>query len=363
MDVMKCTFSAALFAVSVVVVPAVTVSAEEVATGNCRNFDEVPVATGTEADDEYELVFSDEFDAADGTQPDAGKWVRCLRQTSTWNRWLSDSEEVIYIEDGNLVARAIPNPDQATDPVPMITGGIQTEGKFDFKYGKIEARIRTNPYKGNFPAFWMMPTDQTGGWPTCGEIDIWEQIDAQNVAYHTIHSNWTYNLGNKNNPKSSFNEYVDMSQYHIYGFEWDETSMRWYVDGKQVGSYAKSNDADALAKGQWPFDKEFYIILNQSVGNGSWAADADVSHTYVTLFDWVRVYQKKSTGVNGVVDNSGMKIKATDGRIHINCDRPTEVTICDITGRMVFHGSTVTSADVEVSGGIYIVNNQKVLVR
>ena len=49
MDVMKCTFSAALFAVSVVVVPAVTVSAEEVAMGNCRNFDEVPVATGTEA--------------------------------------------------------------------------------------------------------------------------------------------------------------------------------------------------------------------------------------------------------------------------------------------------------------------------
>ena len=74
-------------------------------------------ATDTGADaDEYVLVFSDEFDGPDGSQPSADKWIRCPRQSSTWNRWLSDSEEVIYIEDGQLVARAIPNPDQQADP-------------------------------------------------------------------------------------------------------------------------------------------------------------------------------------------------------------------------------------------------------
>lgn len=75
--------------------------------------------------------------------------------------------------------------------------------------------------------------------------------------------------------------------------EWEEDKLSWYVDGRKVFSYAKSTDADALAKGQWPFDKHFYIILNQSVGNGSWAKPADTNFTYRTEFDWVRVYQKE----------------------------------------------------------------------
>lgn len=322
-------------------------------------------ATDSNGDaDEYVLVFSDEFDGPDGSQPSADKWVRCPRQSSTWNRWLSDSEEVIYIEDGQLVARAIPNPDQQADPVPMITGGIQSQGKFDFKYGRIEARILTNPHSGNFPAFWLMPADQSDGWPTCGEIDIWEQIDAQNTSFHTVHSNWTYNLGNTGNPRSSFSVTVDMSQPHVYGFEWDETSMRWYVDGKQVGSYAKSTNPDALAKGQWPFDKEFYIILNQSVGNGSWAADADVTHTYATHFDWVRVYQKKSSSVGAPrAADADVKVTAGDSCINISCNRPTEVTVCDIVGCVVYHDATAMQVTLPVADGIYIVNGQKVMVR
>lgn len=315
---------------------------------------------------EYKLMFSDEFDAADGTQPDAEKWMRCPRQTSTWNRWLSDSEEVIYIEDGKLVARAIPNPDQSTDNVPMITGGVQSQGRYDFLYGKIEARILTNPHTGNFPAFWMMPADQRDGWPACGEIDIWEQIDNQNTAYHTVHSHWTYDLGNKQNPKSSFNESVNMDYFHTYGLEWDETSMRWFVDGKEVGSYAKSTDANTLAKGQWPFDKAFYIILNQSVGNGSWAANADVTHTYETLFDWVRVYQKDDySGIGEVTGNStdnAIKISTSSNCIHIDSNCPAEVTVCDIAGRIIFHGMVTERTDVKVANGIYIANGQKVMV-
>ena len=57
-----------------------------------------------------------------------------------------------------------------------------------------------------------------------------------------------------------------MDRYHTYGFEWTATDMKWYVDGRQVGSYTKKeSDANALNQGQWPFDKPFYIILNQSI--------------------------------------------------------------------------------------------------
>ena len=317
------------------------------------------------SESEWRSVFVEEFDGEDGSQPDEMYWSRCVRENATWNRWLSDSKEVIYVQDGKLVARAIPNPDQTTDNVPMITGGIKTQGKFPFLYGKVEGRILTNPHKGNFPAFWMMPNVAVEGWPNDGEIDIFEQIDTENKAYHTVHSNWTYNLGNRNNPKSSFNENVSMDRYHTYGLEWTPTLLTWYVDGKEVGSYAKSeNDQDALNKGQWPFDHEFYIILNQSVGNGSWAANADVNHTYETLFDWVRVYQKDNytDGIGNVSADQMLDVTATEGVLHIYTGSAQKVMVCDMAGHPIFNNIIEGYKDINVMKGVYLVNGKKILV-
>lgn len=314
----------------------------------------------------YKLIYADEFNGSDGSQPADTVWSRCKRMSSTWNRWLSDSEKVIYVKDGKLVARAIPNPDQATDNVPMITGGIQSSGKFSFKYGKIEARILTNPHTGNFPAFWLMPEDQHDGWPTCGEIDIFEQIDNENKAYHTVHSNWTYNLGHKTDPQSSFNETVSMDRYHTYGFEWTDTDMKWYVDGRQVGSYTKKeSDANALNQGQWPFDKPFYIILNQSVGNGSWAQNADVNHTYETLFDWVRVYQKEDSqvGISTIPEtDDAVEIHTEKGVLNLNAANPVRVQVYDAGGRCFYDNVLKGNKKLSLQQGTYFVNRQKVFI-
>ena len=301
-----------------------------------------------EADSEWELVFSDEFNAEDYSQPTAEKWMRCQRYGATWNRWLSDSEEVIYLEDGDLVARAIPNPDQTSDPVPMITGGIKSMGRFGFTYGYVEARIYNNLWIGNFPAFWMMPEDQSLGWPDCGEIDIWEVIDTQNTSYHTVHSNWTYDLGNTGNPKSSFNTGCSYDRYHTYGLAWDATSLIWYLDGKEVGRYNKSSNKSHLDQGQWPFDKHFHLILNQSVGNGAWAANADVNHTYETRFDWVRVYQKKGMkNTNGTVTDI----------IDVEQDIQEDNTIYTL------QGVRLNDNTEKLPKGLYIVGNKKVYVK
>ncbi len=321
-------------------------------------------------DSEWNLVFSDEFNAADGTQPSSEWWSRCLRQNATWNRWLSDREEVVYIEDGKLVTRAIPNPDTSVDNVPMITGGIWSRNKFGFTYGRIEGRIKSNPWVGNFPAFWMMPEDQSGGWPNDGEIDIWETIDSQERAWHTVHSNWTYNLGNGNNPKSSYNEPTPLDRYHIYSLEWDETSLVWYVDGRQVAQYYKSSSQDALNKGQWPFDDNFHIILNQSVGNGSWAANADVTHTYVTLFDWVRVYQKvgmeNTLGVVGIVDvmaEKPVKLSGVPGGVMVSVALPENVAVYDIMDRKVTEAYVDGCHTFYLPAGIYMIGGEKVFVK
>ena len=275
----------------------------------------------------WELTFFDEFDQPEGTSPDASKWSTSPKANSTWNRYVANNPEVAFQQNGNLVMRCIPAPMREDGSDEMISGAIQSKGKYSFKYGRVEARLKTTPHYGNFPAFWMMPEDRTGGWPTCGEIDIFESIDNKERAWHTIHSNWSYNLKNTNNPKSTSDESVTVSQWHTYALEWESQELRWYVDDKQVFSYKKSNDESILGQGQWPFDKEFYLILNQSVGNGSWAVKHDPNFTYETLFDWVRVYQlrpthyiptdvenilcKDNTQAEGVYDLSGRKIAET----------------------------------------------------
>lgn len=319
---------------------------------------------------EWQLVFSDEFNAADYLQPLDEKWMRCQRYSATWNRWLSDSKEVIYLQGGDLVARAIPNPDTVSDPVPMITGGIKSNNRFGFTYGYVEARILSNAWRGHFPAFWMMPEDQSAGWPDCGEIDIWEAIDTDGRSYHTIHSNWSYDLGQKNNPRSSFNTGVPYDRYHTYGLRWSENMLVWYVDGKEVGRYAKSSDTSALNQGQWPFDKHFHLILNQSVGNGSWAANADVEHTYETRFDWVRVYQEKgmenTNGTVGIVSVAGSGkpvVAAVAGGVNIEAFSPVKVEIFDIAGRRVASLLVEGSVDIPLQSGVYVVAGQKVFVK
>jgi len=272
------------------------------------------------ADAEYNLVFSDEFNAPDGTRPDAKSWTCSPRYSSTWNRWIADDERVAFLQGGQFVARAIPNPDKSKYAGDMITGAIQTSGRFSFKYGKIEARILTNPHTGNFPAFWLMPDDQSTGWPNCGEIDIWEQIDNQSKAYHTLHTGYATSM-------YSTNEACTTDRYHTFGFEWDAESMKWYLDGKQVGRYDKASNPDPRS---WPFDKPYYIILNQSVGNGSWAANADIYHTYETRFDWVRVYQKNpQTGISDLaVDSASTLFYDLQGRIVTNPEKGG-IYICD----------------------------------
>jgi beta-glucanase (GH16 family) len=284
------------------------------------------------------LSFCEEFDGTG--EPTSQWWKRTERQGATWNRWCSNSPLVVYQQDGALHCRAIPNPDRNSDNVPMITGGVKTQGKFDFQWGRVEARIKTIPHRGTFPAFWMMPADNSKGWPNAGEIDIWETIDNGDVAYGTVHTNWTYNLNKGGNGGNMGG--IDYSLWHVYAVEWNATSITWYVDGQKMWTYNKSTDQNALNNGQWPFDAPFYIILNQSVGNGSWAAPADESFTYETLFDWVRVYQKPEyTGIEDVL-NEEEQVSANSSN-----------TVYDLQGRMV--------QDLKV-GGLYIVDGKKVVM-
>ena len=334
---------------------------------------DVRVSAKFEADgtEEYKLRFADEFDGKDYSLPDADVWHNCTRESPTWKRFTSQSAEgqqkTAFIRDGKLVTRCIKNTIAEEGDVDMISGAIESSDKMYFTYGRVEGRLRTTPHVGNFPAFWLMPQDNSAGWPNAGEIDIWEQIDTENKTYHTVHTHCTYDL-HLALPNSG-STYTNAADYHVITLDWTPELLTWYVDGTKAFSYAKTNQSYLLEKGQWPYDKPFYLILNQSVGNGSWAKNCDVNFEYETLFDYVRLYQKDgegdiTTSVKDVKTNgSALDVYAQQGGLLLVAPEAQKVDVYSISGTRVFSGLVQGNRFVSLTKGVYVVAGKKIVVK
>ena len=329
---------------------------------------------------EYVSIFADEFDGEDASLPDSKKWSRCAWGSPVWKRYTAQTplgqKRTGFVEDGKLVLRCLQNTidsekDGSGNKLEMISGALETSSTFSFTYGKVEGRMLTNPHTGNFPAFWMMPLKSTyGGWPYSGEIDIVEFIDDTHKSYHSIHSKWANSTkdgdqcqGQSSNPAKTANVSTTQNQWNVYGFEWTENLMKWYVNGKQVFSYAKSTSDSDLELGQWPFDKPFYLIINQSAGSGAWAKNRDLDYVYETKFDWVRVYQTAAqTGLAEATTSTTLDVYAAPGKIRLVAPKAVDVTVADLTGRLLYKANVQGNKDVNVPTGLYIVNSKKVFV-
>lgn len=284
-----------------------------------------------------------------------------------YNGYIVDFLLNVHNDNGKLVTRCIKNTIAEEGNVDMISGAIESSDKMYFTYGRIEGRLRTTPHVGNFPAFWLMPQDNSAGWPNAGEIDIWEQIDTENKTYHTVHTHCTYDL-HLALPNSG-SAYTNAADYHVITLDWTPELLTWYVDGTKAFSYAKTKQSYLLEKGQWPFDKPFYVILNQSVGNNSWAKDADVNFEYETLFDYVRLYQKDDEGnifstISDVKSNeSSLDVYAQQGGVLLVAPETQHVEVYNISGARVFAGSVQGNRFVSLAKGVYIVAGKKIVVK
>ena len=68
------------------------------------------------------------------------------------------------------------------DAAPYLTTGVTSEGKFAFKYGKVEINARFKSAQGSWPALWIMPeTRPSVGY---GEIDIMEHLNFEDKVHH-----------------------------------------------------------------------------------------------------------------------------------------------------------------------------------
>lgn len=236
---------------------------------------------------DWNLIWSDEF-TIDG-KPDPTKWTFTSCGTPDWNRYCVEDTTTAVVKSGKLHLKGMLN---NSNTEKYITGGVQSKGNFSFKYGKIEVCALLDKGKGSWPAIWMMPEKSFyGGWPTSGEIDIMEQLNFDSFFYQTVHTNYIDIQNHKDVPEYSSTARFKEGEYNVFGLEWYPDRLDFYINGSKTFSYPR---VEGKGSDQWPFDQEFYIILNQALG-GNWVGSITDSDLPVEmLVDWVRVYQKSA---------------------------------------------------------------------
>lgn len=186
------------------------------------------------------------------------------------------------VKDGVLTITAAP---ASSDVRPYIDGHTYTSGllttKFTFaqQYGYFEIKAALPAGQGFWPAFWLLPTDNT--WPP--ELDVFEMLGKDpNVVYLTTHGS----EGGKNTMAQD-RAVLDTTQFHTYGVDWNADRVIYYIDGV------------AVAQQQTPevMKKEMYMLVNLAVGgNGSWGGAADATTgTGEMKVDYVRAYRTADT--------------------------------------------------------------------
>lgn len=240
------------------------------------------------AADNWKLVWSDEFDGAKASAPDAKKWTYDVGANGWGNHELenyTNSRENSFLDgEGHLVIRAIKTNDGYT------SARLKTKGLYSVAYGRIAARLKLPKGQGIWPAFWMLGDDiDTAGWPKCGEIDVMEFIGkSPDTAYFTLHGPGYSGGGGL----SKAVPLPDPAAFHTYGIEWAPESLTFLLDDQPVRTLTPK---DLPAGTKWVFDHPHFLLLNLAVGGG-WPGNPDATTTFPQdyLIDWVRAWQSEA---------------------------------------------------------------------
>lgn len=235
---------------------------------------------------DYQLVWSDEFDGADGAAPDASKW----------GYWLigKQGEQVNWTDGarldghGNLKMQTTRHEvydKRGKRSIEYRAAFLSTEGKYETAYGYFEARMKFQKEVGHWSAFWI--NSSTLGKPRKDparagvEIDIIEYMtnpEHRDQAMHTIH--WDNKTPDHKQDHAMVKVPGLSDGWHLVGCEWTEEAIVFYVDGKETYRTSK-----AIPK------REQYMVLSMHVGD--WAGRImDAQLPDACLVDHVRVYKR-----------------------------------------------------------------------
>lgn len=164
---------------------------------------------------------------------------------------------------------------------------IITKDKFEFQYGKIEARLKLPVGTGVWPAFWMLGANiDEVSWPRCGEIDIVEYVGKEpDYVFNSIHTPSSY--GATINTRKTKIEEIEEG-FHVFEANWTDKKIEFFVDGELLYVYQPtSRTADT-----WPFDQSCFFILNVAIGGNFGGPEIDDSiFPQEFVIDYIKVYQ------------------------------------------------------------------------
>ncbi|EPX60355.1 hypothetical protein D187_001842 [Cystobacter fuscus DSM 2262] len=219
--------------------------------------DLLATAPGTPAG--WRLVFQDDF---------SGSAV----DTTQWGMYDSPGH------DGNGLRRpsafSVAN-GLLTVTAQMVNGTLVSGGmahRSNYKYGRFEFRVRTEPDPSGATSGVVLTWPQTGNWPTDGENDIYETGTGTSRASFS-----TFIHYGADNRQYYYKHAVDATQWHIVAMEWEANALRIYRDGALVWTLT---DANAIP------DVAHHLCIQLDAFRTTMGAPVKM---YV---DWAKIYQR-----------------------------------------------------------------------
>lgn len=189
----------------------------------------------------WSVVFEDEFS---GTSLDLNKW-QIETGRGRHQEWFDPDN--VSVANGNLILSADHDPRSFTGypgPITKQYSGSEVTTRSDagnFKYGYFEARMRVPNHNGPgyFPAFWLtLKNDaiQNRTWPP--ELDVVEFSGNGSMEPHGTNFRITCDEDGGWPDRGYYwpSAIAAPDQYHVYGMEWNEFEVKWYVDNIFVGT-------------------------------------------------------------------------------------------------------------------------------
>lgn len=267
----------------------------------------------TEGQDEWVLAWSDEFDNKGKVNPHVWNYETGFMRNHE-AQWYQEANA--RCNDGCLVIEARREKRERKSPlysteakqwpgnvekIRYTSASINTAGKMEFCYGRVEVRAKIPTGAGAWPAIWLLGSGME--WPSCGEIDMMEYYRKDGVPHILANAcwgteqRWTAEWNSHATPFSHFTSRDPMwaESFHVWRMDWDEESIKLYLDDELLNDIPQSSAVNgSLGKGEQPFKKPMYLLLNLAIGgdNGGEIIDSELPMKY--LVDYVRVYQKKA---------------------------------------------------------------------
>ena len=258
----------------------------------------------------YQLLVRDEFEFFDSThwskglKNDVDEQIRMIwNQHTGGENLLNDNyagyilDENTYVENGYLFLQNRKETVQGIDPVGTFdytTGWINSLHKINFNgtqkgiYLEVKAKFPIGDKV--WPAIWLIDDSENRTWPP--EIDIWEYFGKffNTNRKDEMYMRYIYGTWNNKEDHSSVIEdfqtiYNASNQWHIYGFNWTDSTMNWYIDQDLV--HTKTNGVE-IPSDDWP-DKPMCLVINNGLLNV--VDEGNTIFPNTLLLDYVRIFE------------------------------------------------------------------------